>query len=144
LNYAGTVHMVNPRGGVIFGQQAFTSCAAIGQPVDTAYICVPIGGVIDAVSEAAAAGIKTFVVLTSGFAEVGGEGVELQQRLVALCRQYDLRLLGPNCLGFVNYADAVSLGSIPVADSQPAASLAIVSASGATAHQLSAYAQQLG
>ncbi|MET0379637.1 MAG: acetate--CoA ligase family protein [Spongiibacteraceae bacterium] len=144
LKYSGRLHMVNPRGGIIFGQQAVTSCADITEPVDTAYICVPIAGVIDAVAAAAAAGIRNFVVLTSGFAEVGGEGVQLQDRLVELCRQFDLGLLGPNCLGFVNFADAVSLGSIPVPPSQPAAALGIVSASGATAHQLAAYAQQLG
>jgi acyl-CoA synthetase (NDP forming) len=142
--YSGRLHMVNPRGGEIFGQHSVTSCADIGEKVDTAYLCVPIGGVLDAVQEAAAAGIGNIVVLAGGFAEVGGEGVELQNRLVDLCREYDLRMLGPNCLGFVNYADSVSLGSIPVSPAQPFASLAIVSASGATTAQLATYAQQIG
>jgi acyl-CoA synthetase (NDP forming) len=144
LNYSGSLHMVNPRGGTVFGRRTAASCGAIAEAVDTAYVCVPIAAVLDAVSEAAQAGIKNFVVLSSGFAETGGDGIELQARLVELCAQHQLRLLGPNCLGFVNYTGGVSLGSIPTRLPQPPASVAIVSASGATAAQLAHFAHQSG
>lgn len=58
LKYSGRLHMVNPRGGTVFGQQAVRSCGALGETVDTAYVCVPIAAVLDAVGDAAAAGIK--------------------------------------------------------------------------------------
>jgi len=144
LGYAGKLFMVNPRGGEIFGQQAFTSCAAIGEPADTAYVCVPLAAVLDAVREAAQAGVRSFVVLSSGFAEVGAEGAKLQAKLMEICHEYGARVLGPNCLGFVNYVDSVALGSIPVSLPQPAGRLAIVSGSGATSSLLARLANQLG
>jgi acyl-CoA synthetase (NDP forming) len=144
LGYAGKIHMVNPRGGVVFGRSAFSACAEIGEPVDVAYMCVPVAGVLDAMREAATAGIRSFVVLSSGFAEIGADGAALQDQLVALCRERGLRMLGPNCLGFVNYAEGVALGSIPVRLPQADPLIAIVSGSGATAYQLCNYANQQG
>jgi len=144
IGYGGTVHMVNPRGGEIFGQTAKESCAAIGELVDAAFICVPITGVVNAIEQAAEAGIYNFVVLSSGFSEVGGEGKEREDALVDLCARKGLQLLGPNCLGFVNKADGVALGSIPVLDGRNDGSLAIVSASGNIAYQLASLAGQNG
>lgn len=144
IAFSGRLHLVNQRGGMVFGQEAHTGVAAIGEPVDLAYLCVPLSGVLDAMRECVAAGIRNYVVLTSGFAEVGGDGVALQRTLVDLCETQGLNVLGPNCLGFVNYADGVCVGSVPVVLPQPPASIAVISASGATAHQLTTYAQLHG
>lgn len=143
VGYSGMLHMVNPRGGTIFGQEAVASCAAIVEPIDAAFLCVPVAGVCDAMREAAQAGIRNVVILAGGFAEIGGEGAAREAALLAHCDTYGLRMLGPNCLGYVNYADKVAIGSIPV-EADQSGSLAIVSGSGATAFQLGAFAQQIG
>lgn len=138
------VFMVNQRGADAHGKPAVTSCAAINEPVDAAYITVPTGAVLDAVGDAAAAGIRNFVVVSSGFAELGAEGASLQRKLTDLVRREKLNLLGPNSLGFINFLDRVSIGALNGEyASSPEAKIAIVSASGSTAMFLANYATQI-
>lgn len=145
IGYPGKVFAVNPRGVEAHGRPGVSSCRQIGEPVDLGYVMVPQRGVLDAAADAIAGGVRNLAVLTSGFAEVGEEGARLQDRLVAMCREAGVGLLGPNCLGFINYLDRVAVGSIPVLTPQPAeGGLAIVSASGATASQLLTFAHQQG
>ena len=89
-------------------------CRSIGEPVDTAYLCVPYEALLDAAADAIDAGIGNLVVLAGGFAEVGGEGAVRQAQLAQLCDAAGVRVLGPNCLGFRNLLDRVALGSHPV------------------------------
>jgi acetate---CoA ligase (ADP-forming) len=133
LGYQGEVYMVNQRGSEVFGRRGYTSCAEVGQPIDAAYIAVPLAGVLEAARDAIAAGARVCVVLTSDFAETDGEGIRLQDELTALCREHGVTLMGPNCLGYINYLDGVAMGSIPALVPQPGdPAVAIVSASGAT------------
>jgi acetate---CoA ligase (ADP-forming) len=67
--------------------------------VDLAVICVPGPSVLAGVEDALAAGVRALCVISAGFAEVGEEGVERQERLLELVRAHGARLLGPNCLG---------------------------------------------
>src|SRR6202012_585384 len=107
--YAGAVHLISRRGGIVHGRPAATSCVALGEPIDLALLMVPQAAVDDAFADLAAANIHNAVILTSGFAETGDDGVQLQAHLSALARQHDVSLLGPNCLGFVNFIDNVPL-----------------------------------
>ena len=76
---------------------------------------VPMAAIEEALADLAAADVHNAVILTSGFAETGHEGADHQARLAALARQHNVSLLGPNCLGFVNFIDNVPLwtGGIP-------------------------------
>ncbi|WP_052890164.1 acetate--CoA ligase family protein [Thermogemmatispora carboxidivorans] len=103
-HFTGPIYYVNPRGGTIHGQPAYPRLSAIGAPVDLALIIVPpqaIGGVLQDMAET---GVRNGVVITSGFAELGGEGERQQQELAAFARAHDIALLGPNCLGYINVA----------------------------------------
>ena len=82
--YDGEIHLINRRGGELFGRTAYTSCAAIGKPVDVALIAIPADAVLDALKDAAAAGIRNAVILTSGFGETGGDGASAERQLVEL------------------------------------------------------------
>src|SRR5690348_3014236 len=106
-NYSGAVHLVSRRGGEVHGRASVTSCAAIGEPVDLGLLMVPTAAIEEAIEDLAAAGAKAAVALTSGFAETGADGAAHQQRLAALVRRHGISLLGPNCLGFVNFLDNV-------------------------------------
>jgi acetate---CoA ligase (ADP-forming) len=141
LGFAGSLHLVNRSGGVVHGRQAVTSCREIGEPVDLALMLVGAKGLPDALADAAAAGISSAVVLASGFSEVGGgHGVSVQDDLVALCREFDIVCLGPNCLGFVNVVDHAPAwsGMMPVPLVEGA--VAIVSQSGATGSEIATFA----
>ena len=97
--FAGAAYPVNRRAEPVAGVRAYESVAAIGEPVDMAVICLPGHAVITAAEEALQAGVRALCVISAGFAEIGSEGAERQERLVELVRGHGARLLGPNCLG---------------------------------------------
>ncbi len=104
FGFTGTVFAVNPKGGEILGQQVFASVRQIGQTIDLAIIVIPKDAVMTAVEDCVAAGIKDIIVISAGFSEVGEEGRRLENKLVELCRQNNVSLVGPNCFGVINTA----------------------------------------
>jgi acyl-CoA synthetase (NDP forming) len=100
--YPGAIYPVNPKQERIQGLQAYPTLRDIGAPIDMAICAVPASGVMSAVEDAAAASVRSMVMFSSGFAETGAEGVRAQNDLRALVKESGIRLLGPNCLGFVN------------------------------------------
>ncbi|MBB3860938.1 acyl-CoA synthetase (NDP forming) [Novosphingobium hassiacum] len=142
--FDGPVYVVNRAGVDVHGFPGFTSCKAIGKPVDAAYIFVPVAAVYDALVDAADAGVRGVVILTSGFAEVDAEGAALQERIVALARERGIALLGPNSLGFANVADGRALTVIPPRTPIIHGGIGIISQSGATAAEIVKFAHQQG
>ncbi len=101
--FKGRLHPVNRSGAAeIQGLPAYASLLDVPGPVDHAIIAVPVPGVEAALKECAAKGVKAVQVFTAGFAEVDAAGVELQARLVAICREAGMRMVGPNALGLLN------------------------------------------
>ncbi|HLG85879.1 MAG TPA: acetate--CoA ligase family protein [Alphaproteobacteria bacterium] len=143
FGFSGPTYMVNPRAAPAHGRSAVASCREIGEPVDAAYVSVPQAAVMDAMEDAVAAGIRDFVLVSSGFAELGGEGAKLQARLEALIREKGLNLLGPNSLGYINFKDRVALGALTCPAGPGVAKIAVVSASGSTGLQIANFANQI-
>jgi acetate---CoA ligase (ADP-forming) len=106
-------HLVNRRGATTHGQPTVTSCTRIGEPVDVAYLMVPRAGLLEALHDAAEAGIRNACVLSSGYAEAGEAGRAAQAELVAHAASLGMVLLGPNHLGFANFTDGVPVCSVP-------------------------------
>lgn len=100
--FEGALFPVNPRRDIVQGLRCYPDLTAIGRAPDLAVIAVPAAQVPDAVSQCAAAGVRAAVVLSSGFAETGPEGAALQRRAVETARAAGMRLMGPNCMGFLN------------------------------------------
>jgi acetate---CoA ligase (ADP-forming) len=124
----------------VFGIPGFTSCTAIGEPVDAAFLMLPRQAVIGALEDAAAAGIRLACVLSSGYAETGPEGIALQEELVARAKELGITVWGPNALGFVNLAARTLLSTMSVVEPLLPPSVAIVTQSGASAIELNEYA----
>ncbi|WP_221793950.1 acetate--CoA ligase family protein [Aquisediminimonas sediminicola] len=143
VGFDGVIHLVNARGGTVYGQTAATSCAAIGAPVDAALLMVPGDALEGAFDDLHAAGIANAIVLSSGFAELGAAGGERQKNLLASARARGIRLMGPNTLGFVNIGGSVSIWTSQLPPVSKG-SIAVVSQSGATGSYISAYAAQQG
>ena len=104
FGFEGALYPVNPNADRIQDLPAFPSLRAIDQPVDLAILAVPSALVDGALDDAIAAGVKGVVLFSSGFAEVGAEGAAAQARLGDKARAAGVRLVGPNCLGFMNVA----------------------------------------
>ncbi len=109
VGYAGQVAPVNPGRQEIMGLPAFPTVQAVPYPVDHAFIMVPAAAVPDAIAGCVQAGVKVATIFSAGFAELGAEGLALQQRMVAIAREGGVRVLGPNCLGLFNVTDGVPL-----------------------------------
>ncbi|OQX10263.1 MAG: acyl-CoA synthetase [Desulfobulbaceae bacterium A2] len=100
--FAGTLLPVNPAGGELCGHPVLTRLEEYDGQVDLAVIVVPRAAVMAAARSALLKGAKGLVVITAGFKETGPEGRQLEQDLVTLVRRHRARLLGPNCLGFID------------------------------------------
>lgn len=137
------VHPVHPKAGPFFGQPSVTACTLIGEPVDLAFLLVPAEHILSALEDVAAAGIHCAVTLTSGFAEMGGAGSELQHRLAQAARDLGVRLIGPNTLGFIDYNEGLYCWPVHMKTAQGGA-VAIVSQSGAMGGYITKLAQQQG
>lgn len=140
--FEGRVVPVNPKGGVIHGVEAATSIAAIGEPIDAALLMVPEAVLGDTLQDLKTAGVGGAVILSAGFAETGEDGVQRQAALTAAAREAGIRILGPNCLGFANFADGAPIWTTPLRRPMPNPTLAVVSQSGALASQMEQFAYQ--
>jgi acetyl coenzyme A synthetase (ADP forming)-like protein len=98
-DFAGAAYPVNLEGSSVAGVRGYASLEEIPDPVDLTVVCVPAAGVYDAAEQALRRGVRALVVISAGFAEIGEEGAERQERLLELVRSYGARLIGPNCLG---------------------------------------------
>jgi acetyl coenzyme A synthetase (ADP forming)-like protein len=129
--YRGRLAVVHPRHDVVDGVTAYRSIADVPDPVELAVIAVPSESVVDVARECGAAGVKALVVLSAGFAEVGGRGRDRQAELLEVCRASGMRLVGPNCLGVLNTDPEVAFNAsfAPVAPTP--GSVAFASQSGA-------------
>ena len=128
---ADRTYLVNRRGATTHGQPTVSSCAQIGEPVDVAYLMVPQAATLEALHDAAAAGIRNACVLSSGYAEAGDAGRAAQAELTAEADSLGMVVLGPNHLGFANFTDGVPVCSVPGLPHQ-SGPVALLSQSGAS------------
>ena len=128
LGFAGEIWPVHPRHEFMEGLRCYPDVAALPAAPDASFIAVPRQGTIELVAELSARGAGGVICYASGFAEVGGEGVALQQQLVAAAG--DMALLGPNCYGMLNYLDGVALWPDQHGGQRLARGVAIVTQSG--------------
>jgi len=131
FGFGANTYLVNRRGADTHGRPTVASCAQIGEPVDVAYLMVPQPGMLAALDDAAAAGIRNACVLSSGYGEAGQAGRPAQAQLAAHAESLGMVLLGPNHLGFANFVDRVPVCSIPGLP-RGAGPVALLSQSGAS------------
>jgi acetyl coenzyme A synthetase (ADP forming)-like protein len=125
------VYPVNPKASEVAGLRAYPSVRDLPGPVDLAVVAVPCAAVPGVVDDCAARGLRALVVISAGFAEVGGDGVALQKALVEKVRGYGMRMVGPNCLGLLNADPAVRLNASFSPVFPPSGRVAMSSQSGA-------------
>jgi acetyl coenzyme A synthetase (ADP forming)-like protein len=103
-DFAGAAYPVNRNAQPVAGVRAYRTIAEIPDEIELAVFSLPGEHVLAAAEEALGAGVRALCVISAGFAETGPEGVERQERLLALVRAHGARMLGPNCLGIASSA----------------------------------------
>jgi acetate---CoA ligase (ADP-forming) len=110
-SFRGTVYPVNSQAASVSGVKAYPSLQDLPEAPDLVVVAVPAKTVLEVAEHAIEAGAKALLVVSSGFAEAGPEGAELQAKLVEYVRSQGARLVGPNCLGLVNTGAEVRLNA---------------------------------
>jgi len=128
--FTGDVVAVHPHAASIDGVPAYPSLSEVPGHVDIAVIAVPASAALDVTQDAVTAGVSTMVVISSGFAELGAQGAELQIAMARLARDNSIRVVGPNCLGVMINDPAVRLNATFTRLVPPAGGLAVASQSG--------------
>jgi acetate---CoA ligase (ADP-forming) len=114
FGYAGALHLVSRSSSEIDGHRCVKTVAELPTGLDLAVLAIPEAGVHEALQTLAARGCRAAVLFASGYAEAGEAGRAKQDGLAALARKSGMLLLGPNCMGFTNYQDAVPLTFEPL------------------------------
>ena len=142
--FEGVVYPVNPQAESVHSVRAYPSVGHIPGPVDLAVVVVPKEHVLDVVRECGEKGVKGVVVISAGFKEVGPEGADRERRLAAVCRDFGMRLVGPNCMGLLNTEEGVSLNATFAPTMPPPGPSSFMSQSGALGVTILDYAAELG
>ena len=127
--YQGKLYPINPKGGEILDLKVYTSVLDIPDPVDLAVIVIPHRFVPDVLEECGKKGVNSVVIISAGFREAGREGYERELELVRMANEYDLRIIGPNCLGVID--TNTPLNATFAAGMPPSGPIAFMSQSGA-------------
>lgn len=141
--FQGAIYPVNPKAATIAGLTTYPSVAAIPHAADLAVIVVPRDAVLSVINDCAGKGIRSVIVISSGFAETGLEGKQAQDRLLEAVRQQGMRMIGPNCFGLLNTDPAVRLNATFTSDFPPSGRMAMSTQSGALGLAILAGANRL-
>jgi len=113
--FGGTIFPVNPKRDSVLGIRAYDGIGDVEADVDLAVIATPAPTVPSIVEECGEAGVEGLIIVSAGFREVGEEGAELEREIKKIARDYDIRIVGPNCLGVMrppNGLNATFAGSM--------------------------------
>lgn len=130
FGYEGAIHLVHPRHSEQFGRPCHPTLNDIPGEVDCAYVMTGTGAAAQVIEDCGRKGVPSVVMLSAGFKEVGEKGLELEQQMVERCQALGMTLLGPNCLGFINYKDRIAAYGLLLAALVPAGAIALISQSG--------------
>jgi acyl-CoA synthetase (NDP forming) len=133
--FAGDIHLINPRRDEIGGRPCLNSIEALPEGVDVAVLAIPRAAVLASVKQLAERGVGGAIIFSAGFAEGGAEGLAEQQEIARVADEAGMVILGPNCLGMINYMSGVELTfvTVPKPRIHSDRKIGIVSQSGAMA-----------
>ncbi|HEY5187788.1 MAG TPA: GNAT family N-acetyltransferase [Solirubrobacteraceae bacterium] len=142
--FTGALYVVNEHGGRVQTLEAYRSATELPEAVDLAVIAVPAARVLDAVRDCVTVGVRSLVIISAGFAELGEEGIARQSELMRICREAGIRVVGPNCLGVLNTAPEVGLNATFAPHQAAAGGIGFLSQSGGLGIAIIEAAARLG
>ena len=127
--FEGQIYAINPRRDVVQGRPAFKSLEEFDESIDLAVVATPAKSIPAIVKACGERGIRMMLILSAGFRETGQEGRRLEDRVTQMANRYNIRIMGPNCLGIIR-PDIGLNATFGNNNAQPG-NLALVSQSGA-------------
>nr|WP_320190516.1 acetate--CoA ligase family protein [uncultured Desulfobacter sp.] len=140
--FKGKIFLINHKGGTIMGRDVYKTIDDIEGDVDLAMVTVPASRVMGLIPALEKKHVKSMVLITSGFRELGAQGRQLEDEIIAAAQKAGILVIGPNTMGLCNphaslYASGANALPLP-------GSTAIISQSGNIGTQLLAFAEQQG
>ncbi|MBI4396062.1 MAG: acetate--CoA ligase family protein [Elusimicrobia bacterium] len=139
--YKGALYPVNPKSPDVLGVKCFASISEIPGPVDLAVLIVPATAAVPTFEECLRKGVKSAVVISAGFREVGPDGAALEKQLADMAVRSGVSFVGPNCLGIINPDPAVLMNASFAQCTPMEGNIAFVSQSGALCTAVLEYAK---
>jgi len=112
--YPGAIHFVNPGGGYLFDRPLHPDVGSVPDPVDLAVIMIPAQSVPEVLEACGKRGIGFAIVGSGGFSETGEEGIRLEQQCMEIAQSYGIRVLGPNCIGYLDTHLPIDTSFLPL------------------------------
>ncbi len=125
--YQGKIYPINPKSEEILGYKAFKNVLDVPNQIEIAIFAIPSKFVALTAEECGKKSVKGLIVISAGFKEVGGKGVEREEELIRIAKKYHMRILGPNCLGFIG----INYNGSFAAETPKKGHIAMISQSGA-------------
>jgi len=135
----GTIYPINPKADEILGQKAYPSVLDVPGDIDLAAVVIPYKYVPAVLEECGKKKIPAVVIISAGFREAGMEGLERELELVEISEKYNIRLIGPNCLGIIDTYTPINASFS--AGTPPKGPMAFMSQSGALGTAILDWAQ---
>lgn len=143
-NYKGKIYPVNPKADNILGINCYPSINDINEPIDLAILVIPSKDIIETLETCGQKKVKSVVIITAGFREIGSEGSKLEQKAIEISHKYNMPILGPNCLGFINTDSQISVNASFARTMAHPGKIAFLSQSGALCAAILDYARGEG
>ena len=125
----GSIFPVTPHANKVLDVKSYSTIAGVPEHVDLAVVATPARSVPGVVEECGQAGVEGVVIISAGFKEIGDEGIQLEKEIDRIRKKYGMRIMGPNCLGFVR--PVLGLNATFLRGNPPPGNIAFISQSGA-------------
>jgi len=140
-DFNGIVYPVSPKETSIKGIKAYKYVVDVPDNIDLAILVFPSSVCHMALEQCGQKGIKSVIIISAGFKEVGEAGLQKEKQLVEIARKYDMSLIGPNCLGVINTAPDIKLNASFAREMPETGNIGFLSQSGALCTAVLDYAQ---
>jgi len=130
FRYEGCIYLVGPKGGAFLGHKIYPSVLDIPEPVDLATILIPAAAVPEVLRQCGEKGIRRVILQSAGFRELGEDRRKIEQEVLDLLNVYQMRLIGPNCIGIINRHNGLAVPFMPLQAEGPPGRIAVISQSG--------------
>ncbi len=100
--YQGGIYFINPKADHILGHACYPSIEAVPDPIDLVVVIVPASIVPQTLIDCGARGVRSAIVVSGGFGETDEAGKQLEEQIVEIAHRYNMRLIGPNCIGLID------------------------------------------
>lgn len=141
--FTGELYAVNRQGESVEEVPGYKAIAEIPERIDLAVLAVPSGAIEAVIEECGEHGVRALICVTAGFAETGEEGRQAQRRIDDLLHKYNMRMLGPNCMGAMNLTEDIRLGATILQSTPKEGGIAFVTQSGAIGATYVDYSERL-